>query len=95
MNRMIRFVPILLLAGCCQQLFNSADYVTRVYNVQEIVEKLKIGELEIRNRLDVRLSSEGLQGDIEDIRPQKGLLVVVATPRAQARIDWLLSEMTQ
>jgi hypothetical protein len=93
MNRMIRLLPVLLLAGCCVETFIPKNTSRRVYEVQDLCSHLRISEVELRNRLDVELSKQGFQSDVVAIIPQKGILVIDATREAHVRIQQILVEM--
>jgi hypothetical protein len=84
----------LLLQGCCHELFRSEEMTTKVYEVQDLVRHLKMTEAALADHIENTLLNEGYRRDLGEIKPQRGIIVVYASARAQARIAALLAEMT-
>jgi hypothetical protein len=93
MDRMLRLIPLLLLTGCCVEMFAPDNSTVRIYEVTDIMRKLRLNEEQVRDRLDMALGQEGYSREVKDIQPQKGMLVIRATPRGHTRIQQLLVEL--
>jgi len=90
---MLRLIPLLVLTGCCVEMFAPDNTAVRIYEIQDIMAKLRLNEVQVRDRLDFALAQDGYSREVKDMQPQKGMLVVRATNKGHLRIQQLLVEL--